>query len=52
MNIIEMIGAVATGIITIAIVALIFAPNSTAPRVIKNAGEAFSSSIKAATLKG
>lgn len=51
MNIVETIGAVAAGIITVAIVALIFQPKSTAPAVFKSAGDAFSGSIKAATLR-
>lgn len=51
MNIIETIGAVAGGIITVAIIALIFQPKSTAPAVFTAAGNAFSGSIKAATLK-
>lgn len=52
MNLIETIGAIAAGIITIALVAVTFQPGSTAPAVLKASGEAFSSSIKAATLKG
>lgn len=52
MNVIETIGAVAAGIITVAIVALVFQPGSTAPSFIKNSGDAFSASLKAATLKG
>lgn len=52
MNLIETIGAIAAGIITVALVAVTFAPGSTAPAVFKAGGEAFSSSIKAATLKG
>lgn len=52
MNLVETIGAIAAGIITIALVAVTFQPGSTAPAVFKSGGEAFSSSIKAATLKG
>lgn len=52
MNLIETIGAIAAGIITIAIVAVIVQPNSTAASLVKSSGEAFASSIKAATLKG
>lgn len=52
MNVIEMIGALGAGIITVAIVALIFQPKSTAPAVFTAGGNAFSGSIKAATLKG
>lgn len=52
MNLLETIGAIAAGIITVALVAVTFQPNSTAPKVFTAAGEAFSTSIKAATLKG
>lgn len=52
MNVIETLGAVAAGIITVAIVALIFQPGSTAPAVFTAAGNAFTGGIKAATLKG
>lgn len=52
MNLIETVGAIAAGIITVAIVALVFQPNSTAPAVFKSAGDAFSSSVKVATLRG
>jgi len=52
MNLIETIGAIAAGIITIALVAVVVQPNSTAPAVFTSAGNAFSSSIKAATLRG
>jgi hypothetical protein len=51
-NIIETIGAIAAGIITIAIVAIIVQPGSTAAALTTSAGSAFSSSIKAATLRG
>ena len=51
MNFIEMIGTIAAGVITIAIVAVIVQPNSTAPSLLKNSGDAFSATIKAATLK-
>lgn len=51
MNVIETVGAVAAGVITVAIVALIFQPKSSAPAVFTAAGNAFSGSIKAATLK-
>lgn len=52
MNFVETIGAIAAGIITVAIVAVTFQKGSTAPAVFTAAGTAFSSSIKAATLKG
>lgn len=52
MNLVETIGAIAAGIISVAMVALIFQPKSTAPAVFQSAGDAFSGSIKAATLKG
>lgn len=52
MNIIETIGAIAAGIITVAIVAVIVQPNSSAAALTKSGGEAFASSIKAATLRG
>lgn len=52
MNLIETIGAVAAGIVTVALVAVTFQPGSTAPQVFKSAGDAFGTSIKAATLKG
>lgn len=52
MNIVETIGAIFAGIITVAIVAVIVQPNSTAASLAKASGEAFSSSIKAATLRG
>jgi hypothetical protein len=52
MNLIETIGAIALGIITIALVAVTFQPGSTAPAVFTAGGNAFSTSIKAATLKG
>lgn len=51
MNLVETIGAIAAGIITIALVAVTFQPGSTAPAVFESAGKAFSSSIKVATLK-
>lgn len=51
MNVIETVGAIAGGIITVAIVALIFQKGSTAPQLVKNSGEAFSATIKAATLR-
>lgn len=51
MNLIETVGAIAAGIVTVAIVALVFQPKSTAPAVFSAAGNAFSSSIKAATLR-
>ena len=52
MNVVETLGAVAAGIITIAIVALIVKPNSSAPKLVARSGTAFASSIKAATLQG
>lgn len=51
MNLVETIGAIAAGVITVAIVALVFQPNSTAPAVFKSGGDAFSGAIKAATLR-
>jgi len=52
MNLIETIGAIAAGVITVALVAVTFQKGSTAPAVFESAGKAFASSIKAATLKG
>lgn len=52
MNVAETVGAICAGIITVAIVAVVFQKDSQAAAVLKAAGEAFSSSIKAATLKG
>jgi hypothetical protein len=52
MNIIETIGAIAAGIITVAIVAIIVQPGSTAAALVTSSGTAFSSSIKSATLRG
>lgn len=52
MNLVETIGAIAAGIITVALVAVTFQPGSTAPQVFTAGGTAFASSIKAATLKG
>lgn len=51
MNLVETLGAVAAGIITVALVAVTFQPGSTAPKVFTSVGDAFSTSIKAATLK-
>ena len=48
MNVVEMIGAIFAGLITVAIAAVIFKPNSTAPAFLSAAGAAFSSSVTAA----
>lgn len=52
LNFVETVGAIAAGIITIAIVATLVQKDSQTAAVLKAAGEAFSSSIKAATLRG
>lgn len=52
MNIVETIGAVLLGVVSVALVAVTFKPGSTAPAVFTAGGNAFSSSIKAATLQG
>lgn len=52
MNLVETIGAIALGIVTVALVAVTFQPGSTAPAVFNAGGSAFATSIKAATLKG
>ena len=50
-TIIETIGAIAAGIVTIALVAVTFQKGSTAPQVLTAGGNAFATSIKAATLR-
>lgn len=47
-NVVEMVGAIFAGLITVAIVAVLFKPNSTAPAFLKAAGSAFSESVTAA----
>lgn len=48
-NVIEMVGAVFAGLITVAIVAVLFKPGSTAPAFLGAMGSAFSQSVNAAS---
>ena len=52
MNIMETLGAIAAGIITVAIVAVIVQPKSTAASLVSSSGTAFATTLKAATLQG
>ena len=47
-NVVEMVGAIFAGLITVAIAAVIFKPNSTAPAFLGSMGSAFSQSVTAA----